>query len=209
MSGREPIEPLTTPAALAAAVRARLAGGRLAHVESVVETARAIAAAGGWPAAVRAGAERAAWWHDALKMNGPEVWRAEIEAAGEAPDPWSLARAPELLHAPAAAVWAAARGERDPDVLSAVRHHPTAAPEWGPVGRILYVADFCEPRRAHAAAVGAPALVERAGEGPRGLADAARAVLALRIRHRVAAGRTVHPLSLEAWNAWVPDKGDE
>lgn len=203
MSGREPIEPLNSPAALAAAVRARLSGPRLAHVESVVETARAIASAGGWPAPVRAAAERAAWWHDALKMDGTDAWLAEIEGAGEAPDPWSLTHAPELLHAPAAAVWAAARGERDPDVLAAVRHHPTGAPDWGPVGRILYVADFCEPRRSHAAEVGAPALVELAGEGRLGLASAALAVLGLRIGHRVAAGRTLHPRSVEAWNAWL------
>ena len=207
MSGREPTDAAPPVAEIAAAVRARLTGDRLAHVESVVETARGIAAGGGWPAGVRAAAERAVWWHDGLKSDGPGAWRAAIRAAGEIPDPWADAHGPGLLHAQAAAVWAAGRGETDPEVLSAVRHHPTGWPDWGPVGRILYVSDFAEPRRAHAGRVGAAALVARAAEGAEGLAAAARDVLALRLAHLLESRRKVHPASLEAWNAWVGGSG--
>ncbi|HUP19804.1 MAG TPA: hypothetical protein VM778_07595 [Gemmatimonadota bacterium] len=196
-------------AEVAAAVRARLTGDRRAHAESVVETARRIAEAGGWPADVRAAAERAAWWHDALKPDGLAAWRDAIESAGETPDPWAAAHGPGLLHAQAAAVWAAARGETDPEVLSAVRHHPTGWPDWGPVGRILYVSDFAEPGRAHAARVGADGLLARAGAGAAGLAAAARDILALRIAYLLERRSPVHPDSLEAWNAWVANAGSE
>lgn len=172
-------------------------------MESVVETAAGIAEGGGWPAAIRAAAERAAWYHDAVKTETPGAWVRRIEAAGETPDPWALAHIPHLLHAPAAAVWAAGRGEADPDVLSAVRHHPTAHPDWGDVGRILYVADFCEPTRAHAAAVGADRLRGTAAGGPGGLAEAAREVLGLRLGWLIGRGGPVHPDSWRAWNAWV------
>src|SRR5688500_18771071 len=151
--GASPAPPLET---LRADVRARLAGRpRLDHVESVVATILRVAA--GWPAAERDAAERAAWYHDAVKAEGLEGWRALIREAGETPDPWAEEHVPALLHAPAAAAWAAARGERDPAVLDAVRHHPTGHAEWGAVGRALYVADFAEPTRRYAAEVGADA----------------------------------------------------
>lgn len=189
-------------------VRARLTaerpgGGRLRHVESVVETAEAIAAAGGWDAAVRAAVERAAWLHDALKLDGPDAWREAIRAAGERPDPWAEANAPGLLHAQAAAAWGAARGESDGEVLAAVRHHPTGHAGWGPVGRILYVSDFAEPTRSYAAELGTASLVRLAGSGPGGLATAARRVLSFRLRHQLAGDRPIHPDSWSAWNAWT------
>lgn len=193
--------------ALAAEVRDRLTSSRLEHVESVVETAREIAARGGGSDATRAAVERAAWAHDAVKPEGLEAWVRRIEAAGETPDPWALAHAPVLLHAPAAAAWLAARGEADPEVLGAVRHHPTAHPDWGDVGRILYVADFCEPGRDFAREAGTAALRKTAAEGPEGLAAASRAVLALRLRWLLDRGGPVHPDSWRAWNAWTGGGG--
>ncbi len=178
------------------------AGPRLAHVRRVVETVRAIAASSGWPAELAGAAERAAWTHDALRLDDPESHLRMIEAAGEVPDPWARAHAPALLHAQAAAAWAAARGEADPEVLMAVRHHPTGHPGWGPVGLVLYVADFCEPGRPHAGQLETVRLGRRAGEGGEGLVDAARRVLSLRLAHAVEKDRPVHPLSLEAWKRW-------
>lgn len=206
MSGREPTEGPPDVAAVRAAVWTRLSGARLAHVEAVAETAAEIAEGGGWPDEVRAAAERAAWWHDALKPDGPAAWRRAIEAAGESPDPWALAHRRELLHAPAAAVWAAAHGETDTEVLAAVRYHPTGHPGWGPVGRLLYVADFCEPTRGHAERIGAAALRARAREGATGLAETARDVLGIRIAFLLERRRKIHPRSLEAWNAWAEDE---
>lgn len=168
---------------------------------------REIAAAGGWPSDRAAAAERAAWIHDALRLEDPSRHRLRIEAAGEEPDPWALAHAPALLHAQAAAVWAAARGETDPEVLMAVRHHPTGHPDWGPVGLLLYVADFCEPGRPHAERLGTANLRRSAGRGEEGLVDVARQVLSLRLAHDVSRGRAVHPHSLKAWKRWSGEAG--
>lgn len=208
MSGRESTEPARGErapdvASLARAVRTRLSGDRLAHVEAVVATARDIARRGGWPDPAARAAERAAWAHDAMKQEEPAAWRRLIEAAGETPDPWSVEHANGLLHAQAGAVWARSMGERDPAVLAAVRHHPTGHPRWGVVGRILYVSDFCEPTRAFSEDVGAARLRERAARGPDGLAEAAREVLRLRLTRLLDEGGAVHPDSWRAWNAWV------
>ena len=177
-------------------------GPRLVHVRGVVETVRTVARTGGWPAAIVGAAVRAAWLHDVLRLEDPERLRRRIESAGEVPDPWALARTPRLLHAHAAAVWAAGRGETDPGVLTAVRHHPTAHPEWGPVGLLLYVADFCEPGRPYAGRLDTTRIRILAGEGEGGLTEAARRVLGLRLAHQLAKGHEVHPLTLASWRRW-------
>ncbi len=53
----------------------------------------------------------------------------------------------ELRHGPAAAARAELEGERDADVLSAVRWHSVGWGGWGRIGRALYCADFLEPGR--------------------------------------------------------------
>ena len=186
-------------------VAGRLSGSRLAHVEAVAETAAGIALAGDWPAAVREGALRAAWIHDALKEEPLEAWIRTIESGGWEPDSWALAHGPHLLHAEAAAAWALTRGDEDPAVVAAVRHHPTGDPAWDSVGRILYVADFCEPTRRYADEIDTAALRTRAGEGEEGLADAARRVLALRLQWMIQSFRPIHPRSWSTWNAWSVD----
>jgi predicted HD superfamily hydrolase involved in NAD metabolism len=190
-------------ASLRAEVARRLSRKRLAHVEAVAETAREIAARGGWGQDLAEAALRAAWIHDACKEDGLAAWIEMIERAGMEPDPWALAHAPHLLHAQAAAAWASARGEVDRRVLEAAWYHPTAHAELGPAGRILFVADFCEPTRRFAEALDTAAIRERAGQGEEGLADAARSVLALRLRHLLEAGRPIHPDTFHAWNAWA------
>ena len=179
-------------------------GPRLAHVRGVVETVRTAARAGGWPAAIVDAAVRAAWLHDVLRLEDPGRLRQRIESAGEVPDPWALTRSPRLLHAQAAAVWAVGRGESDPGVLTAVRHHPTAHPDWGPVGLLLYVADFCEPGRPYAGRLDTSRIRSLAENGEGGLAEAARRVLELRLAHQLAKGHEVHPLTLGAWRRWFP-----
>ena len=170
-------------------------------MEGVVQTTDRIA--GGWSPADRDAALRAAWLHDAWRTESAEAMRAAIRAAGETPDPWADRNAPILLHAQAAAVWGRdALGVRDPRVLLAVRHHPTAHPEWEDVGRALYVADFCEPGRAFAAEIDAAALVERAAQSGAGLARVATRVLALRLARSIERERPVHPDTWRAWNAW-------
>lgn len=187
-------------------VAGRLSGSRLAHVEAVAETAAGIAAAGRWCGAVAEGVLRAAWIHDALKEESLEAWIRTIETAGWEPDPWALAHRPHLLHAEAAAAWALTRGDEDPAVVDAVRHHPTGDPAWESVGRILFVADFCEPTRRYADELDTAALRSYAGEGEEGLAEAARHVLALRLQWLIRSARPIHPRSWSAWNAWSVER---
>jgi HD superfamily phosphohydrolase YqeK len=113
-----------------------------------------------------------------------------------------------LLHAQAAAAWApSATRESDPEVLLAVRHHPTGHPGWEAVGRALYVADFCEPTRAFAAELQTGRLLEQAASGVEALAAVALEVLVLRLRRAIDARRPVHPDSIRTWNAWLEGAG--
>ena len=194
---------MTGSGGLARSVRERLgasgAEDRLLHVEGVVMTIRGLATESGWAPERISAVERAAWYHAALKPESVDALTERIVASGETPDPWIADRAENLLHAHAAAVWAVSEwGEDDPEVIEAVRHHPTGHPEWGDLGFMLYVADFCEPGRAYAAAVGATSLLAVASTGRMGLERAAREIIDHRVawlRHR---GRAVHPLT-EAW----------
>ena len=183
-------------------MESRIGGARRVHVEAVAETIGRIAHA--WDPPDRDAALRAAWLHDAWRTASPEAARAAILAAGEAPDAWIVRHAPVLLHAHAASAWGRAEaGESDPRVLLAVRHHPTGHPAWGDLGRALYVADFCEPGRRFAAAVGADRLVERAAASAAGLTGVAGEVLALRLARSIREGRPIHPDSWRVWNVWA------
>lgn len=180
----------------------RLGAKRLAHVEAVAETIGRVAAS--WSAERREDAARAAWYHDACKDDPLGEMLAAIRAAGEEPDPWALRYAPVLVHAQAAAVWARSEmGERDAEVLLAVRHHPTGHPAWKEVGRALFVADFCEPRRPFARSLETPRIVDRAAAGPDGLAAAAVEVLALRLGRAIRSRRPIHSDGWRTWNAWT------
>lgn len=81
---------------------------------------------------------RAVWLHDALR-DAPEGemrrWAPNVEGPVE------------LRHGPAAAARAELEGERDDDVLSAVRWHSVGWNGWAQTGRTLYCADFLEPGR--------------------------------------------------------------
>jgi HD superfamily phosphohydrolase YqeK len=183
-------------------VEPRLSGGRRAHVASVAETIRRIAES--WGSEDLDAALRAAWLHDAWRSESPAATRAAIVAAGEEPDPWAARHAPVLLHAQAAAVWGRAEaGETDPRVLLAVRHHPTAHPDWDDLGHALYVADFCEPRRPYVEAIDAERRVARAAGGRAALAVVALEVLGLRLARSILDARPVHPDTWRTWNAWA------
>ncbi|HET6361558.1 MAG TPA: hypothetical protein VFH11_05820 [Gemmatimonadota bacterium] len=171
-------------------------------MESVAHAIGAVARH--WQHDRRAAALRAAWLHDAWRSATVEESVAAIRSAGEEPDSWALRYAPVLLHAQAAAAWApSATGEADAEVLVAVRHHPTGHPDWGAVGRALYVADFCEPKRAFAAELGTDRLLERAASKGDSLAAVSLEVLVLRMRRAVDERRPIHPDSIRTWNAWV------
>jgi HD superfamily phosphohydrolase YqeK len=190
---------------LRAEAERRLSPSRLAHVEAVAETAGQIATAGAWSAATVERALRAAWIHDVLKDESVGDWVRVIEEVGWEPDPWALAYNPQLLHAQAAAAWAQSCGEVDREVLEAVRYHPTAHPDWDVVGLILFVADFAEPTRRFAKKAGTAEIRATASRGAAGLAVAARRVLGLRMGRLLESGDPVHPISIDAWNAWATE----
>jgi 2-amino-4-hydroxy-6-hydroxymethyldihydropteridine diphosphokinase len=88
-------------------------------------------------------AERVAWldagrWHDALR-DAPVAQLRELIPDSALPE--------RALHGPAAAARLEQEGETRFDVLEAIRWHTVGHPDWGRVGRALYMADFLEPGR--------------------------------------------------------------
>jgi len=156
--------------------------GRRDHIARVAALLDAWADALGVDDAERRRWARAAWLHDALR---------------DAPDLDTLG------HGPAAADRAAADGETDAGVLAAVRYHSLGHPEWEPVGRMLYLADYLEPGRRHDVAA-RRALAERVPADP----DAVlRAVARSRIERTLRAGWPLHPLTVAFWNALATPRG--
>ncbi len=112
---------------------------RRAHVERVAALLREWATSLGLERCERDRWMRAVYLHDALR-DAPEAEMRRWAPLVEGPV--------ELRHGPAAAARAELEGERDADVLSAVRWHSVGWAAWGPTGRALYCADFLEPGRA-------------------------------------------------------------
>ena len=119
---------------------------------------------------------RAAWLHDALR-------EARLAAS--------------TTHGAAAADRAANDGETDRGVLDAIRYHSCGYAQWDDVGKMLYLADALEPGRRHNRKERAR-LAERV---PEERDRVLRKVVAYEIRLRVRAGRPLHPLTIEFWNA--------
>jgi len=119
---------------------------------------------------------RAAWLHDALR-------EARLPAGA--------------THGAAAADRAEREGETDRGVLDAVRYHSVGYAEWDDVGKMLYLADALEPGRKG----DRKARARLADRVPDERDAVLKEVVALEIRQRVRAGRAVHPLTIEFWNA--------
>lgn len=166
---------------------AQVSARRLEHIRRVAGLMEQWAAARGLDAGERARWLRAAWLHDALR-DAPE---AELRAlAPEAGGPV------ELLHGPAAAARAAATGETDPGVLSAVRWHSLGSAQWDAAGRALYCADFLEPGRSFDPE-GRAALAARFAEDP----DAVlRAVAGRRLAWMISSGWRIPESTWRFWN---------
>jgi HD superfamily phosphohydrolase YqeK len=161
---------------------------RRAHIQRVAHLIEQWADALETTASERARWLRAAALHDALKDAPPELL---LELAPEA---WG---SDQLRHGPAAAAMARRHGEADQGVLDAVRYHSVGFGGWDAAGRMLYLADYLEPGRQHAAARHA-ALVTSVPHDPVG---ALLAVAAERIGLTVAAGQQLLPETVAFWNA--------
>lgn len=130
--------------------------------------------------------------HDALRDADPETLRRRVPAA--------LRDLPGgLLHGPAAAERLEEAGVDDGPLLTAVRWHTMGHPDFGRLGKALYLADFTEPGRRHAT----DRLAELRERVPGELDAVLTEVTAERIG-RTLAGR--HPLrepTVTFWNAIV------
>jgi HD superfamily phosphohydrolase YqeK len=155
---------------------------RAEHVTRVVAVLEGWAMAMGVDGAERERWARAGWLHDALR-DAPEADMRELLPGNTDPLP--------LLHGPAAAVRASREGERDAQVLEAVRWHTVGNVEWGQVGRVLYAADFLEPGRPFSREERG-ALARRFPDDPERVL---REVVMLRTLHQQQRGRPEHPMS--------------
>lgn len=159
---------------------------RVEHTGRVVALLDAWAAALGLDPSEAERWQRSAIFHDALKDAGPDVLARYAPQEG-----WH----DKLWHGPAAAAAAARHGETDPGVLSAVRYHSVGFAGWDDVGRALYLADYLEPGRAHAA----DRRAVWAARMPAEMAQVLREVASHRIGWLTAAGQ---PLVRETWEFW-------
>lgn len=170
--------------AVRAWVKAHLGRSRLAHVRSVVRTARDLARRHGVPLWK---AELAAWLHDAAKEMTVERMKAVMRGTPFRWDAWER-RIPALLHGQAAAALAWKKFKiRDEDVLAAVRHHTMGRPRMERLETLLFVADYIEPRRDF------PEIHAARREARRGLHEAALAKAETSHDHLSRQGKPVHP----------------
>jgi 2-amino-4-hydroxy-6-hydroxymethyldihydropteridine diphosphokinase len=160
---------------------------RQAHVEGVVALVTSWAEAMSLSPVERDRWSRAAWLHDALR-DAPEAELRRL--VPDEPGPI------ELLHGPAAAVRAAADGEEDSGVLSAVRWHSVGSAHWDRVGQVLYCADFLEPGR-NFDREGRAALAARF---PSAVDEVVREVAARRVAWLVRSGWFIPETTWRFWN---------
>jgi HD superfamily phosphohydrolase YqeK len=148
-----------------------------------------------WAVALGLSADDVARWtaagylHDARRDADGEALRAEVPEAYRA-------LPGKLLHGPAAAE--RLRGELDPELRAAIRAHTLGSPEFGPLGRALYLADFLEPGRRFS-----PEWTESLRRRmPRDMDAVLREVVDARIGHVKSNGGVLHP-ETEAFRAQV------
>lgn len=137
----------------------------------------------------------AAMLHDALRDAEPETLRPLV-----APELRALPGG--MLHGPATAARLREEGVDDAPLLTAVAWHTLGHPDFDRLGRALYLADFLEPGRKHAAGRRA-ALRERV---PREMGAVLREVTADRIGRTLAGGHPLRAPTVAFWNDLV-DRG--
>ncbi|MBK6488762.1 MAG: hypothetical protein IPF98_18375 [Gemmatimonadetes bacterium] len=137
-------------------------------------------------------AERATWHdagrlHDALRDAPLEQLRLAV------PDP-SLPES--VLHGPAVAQRLVEEGETRADLLDAIRWHTLGNPEWGAVGRALFMADYLEPGRPFSQADRA----FLASHVPLDFDGVFRQVVRTRIEWTLREGKAIFPETVALWN---------
>lgn len=103
---------------------------------------------------------------------------------------------PSLLHALIGVEFAVSRFDvNNPEVLNAIRIHTTGSGKMTLIDKVLYVADFAEPKRDHAAAHAVRALAYQ------NLNKAVFEVSRYKIEHLLAKGVLIHPYTIDAYNS--------
>ncbi|MBI1723525.1 MAG: HD domain-containing protein [Gemmatimonadetes bacterium] len=133
---------------------------------------------------------RAARLHDALR-DAPD----EVLARYAPPETWPR----KLWHGPCAATAAEQDGETDRGVLDAVRYHSVGYRDWDDAGRMLFLADYLEPGRAH----DRRALDTLTARVPREPEAALREVVARRVTWLLGHGKPIRKETWEFWNSLV------
>lgn len=143
-------------------------------------------------------AAQAALLHDQSKEIEDARLRRQLEAFGEplGPEDEPFPKTWHALHAAAVAKYQL--GLRQPELLQAIRLHATADEALTSTGKILFVADFCEPGRGHRIA---ETLLELAR---RDLEAGFRQVLEIKCRHVVGKRGRMSPRALRAIDAYLP-----
>ena len=110
---------------------------------------------------------------------------------------------PSLLHALIGVEFAVSRFDVDnPEILSAIRIHTTGSGKMTLIDKILYVADFAEPKRDHAEAHAVRSLAYR------DLNKAVFEVSRYKIEHLLAKGVLIHPSTIDAYNSALQEIGE-
>lgn len=149
-------------------------------------------------------AELAGLLHDCAKRySGKELISKCMEH--QIPVTKEQCAASAILHAPYGA-WMAEHhfGIKDPEVLKAIACHSTGKPEMGLLDKILYIADYIEPRRTKA-----PNLDKIRAMAYTDLDEALLVIMEATLRYLQQTGAPVDPASEAAYGYYLAEKQRE
>jgi predicted HD superfamily hydrolase involved in NAD metabolism len=177
-------------ASLEALLRQRLKSSRFEHTRGVARMAVELAERHGVDPERAA---RAAWLHDCGKGLEREEQLKLLGRCGADAEEKGM---PPLWHAPVGA-WLAKKeyGEKDPEILRAIRFHSTGAPGLTSLQKLLFVADYIEPGRPDWAE-----LKELRPLARKDLAAAFIEVLRCKMADLLEHKRPLHSRSVKAWH---------
>ena len=87
----------------------------------------------------------------------------------------------------------------DEEILEAIKFHTIGSPTMRAVARIIYVADYIEPKRSHKGVDKARKLAEK------DLDEAVSYITKQTLKHLVRGKNKIYPKAVETYNAWVTD----
>jgi len=176
-----------SPHALVLPTWARVSDKRRAHI------ARVTGLLDRWSEALHLTPDERQTWHDAGRYHDAlrDAPMEDLRLAVQDP-----ALPDSVLHGPAAARRLREEGETRSELLEAIRWHTLGNPEWGRVGRALFMADYLEPGRPFSQADRA----FLASHVPLDFDGVFRQVVRTRIEWTLREGKTIFPETAALWN---------